>query len=248
MEPDKDKQAEKRGRFIIQEIEDDTKTTSHKQAHHQSSHSKRPKHSSIIMDSKIFHTTRVDSELSNVSFTTLVYEEGANSWVEFAQIWKDFSKSHVGVDEDNMEKIFSYIDVRMDDSDILFYPSTKVKETGISQKNKTDNGNNDFSCINQASTSGLVLTNIRDMVKIISPPISPIRDFKVDYDFKILDLKGKKQSKENLLIEKVTNFSIMGVTKHFLVDTCNIDLQVIANPKKEEESICNVCKSKINFK
>lgn len=123
------KQLEKRGRFLIQEIEEDICSTSHVVKQNQSeklktnlltiNSSKRTKHSSIIMDSKIFYTTRVDSNYSNPSFTCFIYEENTKDWIDFDRIWKRFSKVHGDLCEDDMEKIFHYIDKKIDDSDFF---------------------------------------------------------------------------------------------------------------------------------
>jgi hypothetical protein len=140
------KQSERRGRFLIQEIEEEedfTPTRNHFSSEKlekvekpdknnwmsninlnavgngNNNHSKRPKHSSIIMDSKIIHTTRMDSNYYLETFSTLIYEESTQDWVDFELIWKGFSQQHVDVVEDDMEKIFHYIDTKIDDSDFF---------------------------------------------------------------------------------------------------------------------------------
>jgi hypothetical protein len=139
LEYEMSKQSERRGRFLIQEIEDDCDYTPIKNhfstekmekveknnlisthpCGSNNNHSKRPKHSSIIMDSKIIHTTRMDSNYYCETFSTLIYEESTKDWVDFEHIWKGFSKVHVDVVEDDMEKIFHYIDTKIDDSDFF---------------------------------------------------------------------------------------------------------------------------------
>jgi hypothetical protein len=69
------------------------------------------------MDSKIVHTTRMDSNFSNILFSTFVLETVRKDWVDFNTIWKEFSKFHTDVLEDDMEKIFHYIDKKIDESD-----------------------------------------------------------------------------------------------------------------------------------
>jgi len=123
------KQMEKRGRFLIQEIEDDyssnstalkfTNSGKFKTNLQTGNNSRRTKHSSIIMDSKIFYTTRIDSNLSNGSFTCLIYEENQKDWIDFDPIWKKFTKIHQDLCEDDMEKIFQYIDKKIDESDFF---------------------------------------------------------------------------------------------------------------------------------
>ena len=137
------KQSERRGRFIIQEIEEDedlkditpTKnnyysdkldklnlliTNNNGNLNPHVNISKRPKHSSIIMDSKIIHTTRMDSNYYNETFSAFIYEENTKDWLDFGKIWNEFSKVHVDVIEDDMEKIFHYIDNKIDDSDFFY--------------------------------------------------------------------------------------------------------------------------------
>jgi hypothetical protein len=125
LEYDVSTQSEKRGRFLIQEIEhyyNDNLKNNHLSANFNNcvvNCSKRPKHSSIVMDSKIFHTTHMDSNFSNIMFQTFVYEENTKDWKEFDLIWREFSKDHCDVVEDDMEKIFHYIDKRIDESDFF---------------------------------------------------------------------------------------------------------------------------------
>lgn len=118
-------QSEKRGRFIIQEIDEENDQATKNNYYSEKNininnclNTKRPKHSSI-MDSKIIHTTRTDSMFSNIVFSTLVYDENRRDWIDFDQPWKDFSKFHSDVLEDDMEKIFHYIDKKIDESDFF---------------------------------------------------------------------------------------------------------------------------------
>lgn len=212
LEYEMSKQSERRGRFLIQEIEDDCDYTPIK--NHFSSekleknlekileknleknektnlfitlpcgsnnthnaHSKRPKHSSIIIDSKIIHTTRMDSNYYSETFTTLIYEENTKDWVNFEDIWKGFSQGHVDVVEDDMEKIFHYIDNKIDDSDFFCVnnlntlPEPVKKEIANEITNEIKIKNTKLK--NKNKNRSVILTNFCGP-SIVSPAISPI--------------------------------------------------------------------------
>jgi hypothetical protein len=110
-------QNERRGRFLIQEVEEEIsiiKKASVKGVKMYNKQSKKTKHSSI-MDSKIIHTEIVDSTSSNGHFSTFIFEEDEHDWIDFESVWKEFSKrSRCQILENEMEKIFHYVDHRMD--------------------------------------------------------------------------------------------------------------------------------------
>lgn len=223
LEYEMSKQSERRGRFLIQEIEDDCDYTPIK--NHFSSekfeknfeknleknektnlfitlpcgsnnthntHSKRPKHSSIIIDSKIIHTTRMDSNYYSETFTTLIYEENTKDWVNFEDIWKGFSQGHVDVVEDDMEKIFHYIDKKIDDSDFFCVnnlntiPEPVKKEIANEITNEIKIKNTKLK--NKNKNRSVILTNFCGP-SIVSPAISPINS---SCDEKKIIGRGKK--------------------------------------------------------
>jgi hypothetical protein len=225
------KQSERRGRFLIQEIEEEFELSSKNlyfcsdknekntavnnlfnANFNNMNNSKRPKHSSIIMDSKIVHTTRTDSNY-NDTFFTFIYEENMKDWADFDKIWKEFSKVHVDVLEDDMEKIFHYIDIKIDDSDFFnikhlnepetnfhkFRSTDKIKsdnEHQIENKNNNPNFNensrSDKKCKN--TNRSFIFTNFGGP-SIVSPMISPINSSFEEDENK--DHKEHKDNKDN---------------------------------------------------
>lgn len=128
-------QSEKRGRFLIQEIEEDAETSLKPPL----SLNKRTKHSSIIIDSKIIHTTRADSNFNSLSFSTFIWDENKKDWLDFESIWKNFSKLHTDCLEDEMEKIFHYIDNRIDDSDFFYIKDSHLHEGDYEKVRENNN-------------------------------------------------------------------------------------------------------------
>jgi hypothetical protein len=169
------KQMEKRGRFLIQEIEDDyssnstalkfTNSDKFKTNLHTVNNSRRTKHSSIIMDSKIFYTTRIESNLSNGSFNSLIYEENQKDWIDFDQIWKKFSKVHQDLCEDDMEKIFQYIDKRIDESDFFCLNSSSNLHSCNVDKNLKFEEKMKIPIENENKLNENFITNTTELIK-----------------------------------------------------------------------------------
>jgi hypothetical protein len=134
LESDYQESSQRRGRFIIQEIEEEVDDNLRPPLLSQ----KRPKHSSIIMDSKIIHTTRMDSNCYSEYFSTIVWDEARKDWIDFENVWKNFSRVHRDCLEDDMEKIFHYIDNRLDDSDFFCLKELHDGESIIGEKHKFD--------------------------------------------------------------------------------------------------------------
>jgi hypothetical protein len=113
--------SERKGRFLIQEIDDEKKT---KKANifHQEKSQKRTKHASINSN-KVFHLLHNQSENLNLNsdFSTFILEDKTKKWVDFNKIWSFFSKDHCDVSECTMEKIFNYTDLKYEEDDCSYF-------------------------------------------------------------------------------------------------------------------------------
>jgi hypothetical protein len=128
MEPDVSKQSERRGRFLIQEVEEEKKIYLSEKF---LCLNKRSKHSSIMMESKIYHTTRMDSNISNSNFFSYIYDGCREQFIDFSSLWKDFSKDRCNIEEDNLDKIFNYVDVVNESN---FFSNNNFSNLNISQR------------------------------------------------------------------------------------------------------------------
>ena len=115
-------QSEKKGRFIIQELDDDVNVLEKSESLPNTVEkyfSKKTKHSSICNNNKIIHLLHNQSENPNLNsnFSTFIFEDNSKNWIDFDLVWTNFSKFHCDVSENNMEKIFNYTDVKLDDNE-----------------------------------------------------------------------------------------------------------------------------------
>jgi len=117
-------QSEKKGRFIIQELDDDNnnfdKCENFPVNNVEKFFSKKTKHSSICNhNNKIIHLLHNQSENPdlNINFSTFIFDDNSKNWVDFDIIWRKFSQFHNDVSENNMEKIFNYTDLKSDVED-----------------------------------------------------------------------------------------------------------------------------------
>jgi hypothetical protein len=108
-------QNERKGRFLIQELEDENLALKICKS---SNIKKKPKHSSITDSIIIHHTEILDSNSRNGFFKTFITDENIEGWLDFESLWQQFSTRHSKGNED-LEKIFHYIESHHDhESDI----------------------------------------------------------------------------------------------------------------------------------
>lgn len=111
-------QSEKKGRFIIQELDDEVNVVekSEKTAlnYAEKYFTKRTKHTSICKNNKIVHLLHNQNESPALksSFSTFIYEENSNNWVDFDLIWRKFSRFHCDLSDFHIQKIFNYPDLK----------------------------------------------------------------------------------------------------------------------------------------
>lgn len=115
-------QSEKKGRFIIQELDDEINVLEKSQVlptNVEKYFSKKTKHSSICNNNKIIHLLHNQSENPNLNqnFSTFIFEDNSKIWIDFDLIWKEFSQFHCDVSENNMEKIFNYTDLKSENDE-----------------------------------------------------------------------------------------------------------------------------------
>lgn len=207
-------QLERRGRFLIQEIEEDvsqTKSANVKKNQYKAERAdralmlnKRPKHASIVMNSKITHLTYDDTFPFHAAFSTFVIEDSTGNWVDFEAVWEKFSKVNCEINSTNMEKIFSYTDIQVEYEDDFFgpYPLQKTKSaehdmkiihdkliSTIQTSSIINNNHNDTTSHTKVNSETLkqdikvtmntlksLEINFNDDNFIISPLFSPIND------------------------------------------------------------------------
>lgn len=119
-------QSEKKGRFTIQELDDEINILDKSQVLPNTVEkyfSKKTKHSSICNNNKIIHLLHNQSENPNINqnFSTFIFEDNTKNWIDFDIVWRKFSQFHCDVSENNMEKIFNYTDLKSDEENNSSY-------------------------------------------------------------------------------------------------------------------------------
>jgi len=124
--------SEKKGRFLIQELDDELNSNEIFPNIHNNFEKillNKTKHSSIcvgkLKNKKINFLHNEYENLNNQkNFSSFILENNSNDWIDFEIIWKDILNSHSKKYENNLEKIFNYTDLISDkenDSNYSFY-------------------------------------------------------------------------------------------------------------------------------
>jgi len=150
-------QSEKKGRFIIQELDEDINVMENYENSpinffdKEKNFTKKTKHSSICNNNKIIHLLHNQSENPNLNqnFSTFIFEENSKNWIDFDLLWNKFSRKHCDVSENNMEKIFNYTDIKSD---------VEKNENNSSYFNDSLNVNNNL-CEEYNENQKLILSN-----------------------------------------------------------------------------------------
>lgn len=217
-------QSERRGRFLIQEIEEENnsienikkeKTTlnSIKYPNNKKLEKKRSKHSSFFLDSKILHLTHDDIKMTQPVFSTYIQFEN-NDWIDFEKVWSKFSCCHNDLSECDLERIFNYTFIQTEQSD-FFDNFQKFLQASSAQCKTTD-----------------TITNIITSEQVLSPSI-PKKSL-------TMDLKDTKNKLKRLEINFVANnfivspsFSpIINTNRTFSLDFTKLDK---LNKQKEQK-------------
>lgn len=219
--------SQRRGRFLIQEVQDNIVKKhgdSQKEAGvcilKKSLLTKRSKHSSIVMDSKITHFTHEDTYIDEPLFIACVLEESSDNWVDFESIWHKFSKIHCNMSEDSMERLFNYTYIQIEE-DNFFSPdraltvSKELKIDFIRQDEKliinglgsNSSGHTKLNIISDDGKRLSIFSNKKESKNylknfdinffdnnILSPSFSPINNINQKSSRYLLDLKDQFSS------------------------------------------------------
>jgi ribosomal protein L24 len=218
-------QSEKKGRFIIQELDDEKNVLekSHVWPNNVEKYfSKKTKHSSICNNYKIIHLLHNQSENPNLNqnFSTFIFEDNSKNWIDFDLIWTKFSQFHCDVSENNMEKIFNYTYLKSDDENnsSYFNDSLNINNNGdvdINQKlllsnnvitlgekaKKPVNPSND-NLTNVQSTRDISHSNIADIGMLSNITSTHFKNLHNEINF---NFNGNQNSNDNNYINSYCN-------------------------------------------